>query len=203
MLIVGLSGGIGSGKTAASDTFAELGVNIVDADIVAREVVEPGSKALKSIAKHFGNDILLNDGSLNRANLRQRIFSSPDEKSWLENLLHPIIRQEIKHQLSQSNSAYTILVSPLLFETDQQELVDRTLLIDVPEELQITRASQRDNNSAEQIQKIIDSQLPRNVKLKKADDVICNDKAIEYLKSEIEKIHSYYLELAHEQNSRG
>ncbi|MFV1873658.1 MAG: dephospho-CoA kinase [Oleiphilus sp.] len=203
MLIVGLSGGIGSGKTAASDTFAELGVNIIDADIVAREVVEPGSKALKSIAKHFGNDILLNDGSLNRANLRQRIFSSPEEKSWLENLLHPIIRQEIKHQLSQSNSAYTILVSPLLFETDQQELVDRTLLIDVPEELQITRASQRDNNSAEQIQKIIDSQLPRNVKLKKADDVICNDKAIEYLKSEIEKIHSYYLELAHEQNSRG
>lgn len=203
MLIVGLSGGIGSGKTAASDTFAELGVNIIDADIVAREVVEPGSKALKSIAKHFGNDILLNDGSLNRANLRQRIFSSPEEKSWLENLLHPIIRQEIKHQLSQSNSAYTILVSPLLFETDQQELVDRTLLIDVPEELQIIRASQRDNNSAEQIQKIIDSQLPRNVKLKKADDVICNDKAIEYLKSEIEKIHSYYLELAHEQNSRG
>lgn len=202
MFVVGLTGGIGSGKTAASDIFKSLGVNIVDADIVAREVVEPGRPALKEITQHFGADILLTDGSLNRAKLRTCIFSNPSDKSWLEELLHPIIRQEIQHQLNDSKAAYSILVSPLLFETDQSKLVNRTLLIDVPVNVQLERAALRDNNSTEQIQKIIDSQLPRDDKLSKADDVICNDKDLASLESKIKDKHHFYLECVHEQDLR-
>jgi dephospho-CoA kinase len=202
MFIVGLTGGIGSGKTAASDIFKSLGVNIVDADIVAREVVKPDQPALKKIIKHFGSDILLTDGSLDRAKLRTLIFSNPSDKAWLEQLLHPIIRDAIQHQLHSSNAAYSILVSPLLFETDQVKLVNRTLLIDVPVDIQLKRASQRDSNSLEQIQKIIDSQLPRDVKLSKADDVICNDKDLAELELKIKEQHLFYLDCIHDQNSR-
>ena len=202
MLIIGLTGGIGSGKTAASDIFESLGVNVVDADVVARQVVEPGSSALKAIVEHFGNNILQDDNYLDRAKLRAIIFSQPSEKQWLENLLHPIIRQEIKKQLNNSSSSYAILVSPLLFETDQASLVSRVLLIDVPPDTQLIRASKRDNNSIEQIQKIIDNQSPRNVKLKKSDDIICNDKDLTALEEKVKEQHAFYLELAHEQNSR-
>ena len=202
MLIIGLTGGIGSGKTAASDIFESLGVNVVDADVVARQVVEPGSSALKAIVEHFGNNILQDDNYLDRAKLRAIIFSQPSEKQWHENLLHPIIRQEIKKQLNNSSSSYAILVSPLLFETDQASLVSRVLLIDVPPDTQLIRASKRDNNSIEQIQKIIDNQSPRNVKLKKSDDIICNDKDLTALEEKVKEQHAFYLELAHEQNSR-
>tara|TARA_R110002167_G_scaffold162994_18_gene359698 strand:- start:1557 stop:2162 length:606 start_codon:yes stop_codon:yes gene_type:complete len=199
MFIVGLTGGIGSGKTAASDIFKSLGVNIIDADVVAREVVEPGQPALEKIVKHFGSDILLKDGCLDRAKLRSCIFSNSSDKAWLENLLHPIIRHEIQHQLNNSKSAYSILVSPLLFETDQAKLVHRTLLIDVPINIQLERATLRDSNSLQQIQKIIDSQLPRDVKLSKADDVICNDKDLASLELKIKEKHLFYLEHAHDQ----
>ena len=199
MLIIGLTGGIGSGKTAASDLFKSLGVTIVDADIVAREVVEPGRPALNSIVEYFGKSILKENHYLDRAKLRSIIFSDPLKKQWLENLLHPIIRKEIKKQLNASNSSYAILVSPLLLETDQSTMVNRILLIDVPPDIQIERASKRDNNSVQQIQKIIDSQLPRDVKLKKSDDVICNDKNIAELEKKVKQQHAFYLELAHEQ----
>lgn len=201
MLKVGLTGGIGSGKTAASDIFKSLGVNIVDADIVAREVVSPGEPALEKIIEHFGENILLDDGNLDRAQLRHIIFSQPADKDWLENLLHPIIRQEIQKQLISTTSDYSILVSPLLFETDQSKMVDRILLIDVPPNFQLERASKRDNNSKEQIQKIIDSQLPRDVKLKKSDDIICNDENLAELKQKVIDQHKFYLELVHEQTS--
>ncbi len=198
-LVIGLTGGIGSGKTAASDEFQHLGIAVVDADIVAREVVEPGQPALREIASHFGPDILTKEGLLDRAALREIIFSSKGQKQWLESLLHPIIRTEIKQQLVSSSSPYAILVSPLLFETDQSELVSRILLIDVPVELQLARASQRDNNSREQIQKIIASQLPREYKLAHANDVICNDQCLDYLKQQVHQQHQTYLELAREQ----
>tara|TARA_R110001592_G_scaffold59905_4_gene182055 strand:- start:4943 stop:5548 length:606 start_codon:yes stop_codon:yes gene_type:complete len=201
MYIVGLTGGIGSGKTAASDIFKSLGVNIVDADIVAREVVEPGQAALAEITKYFGKDILLPDNSLDRAKLRLRIFQDPEAKAWLEQLLHPIIRKEIQEQLINSDSAYSILVSPLLFETDQSSIVNRILLIDVPVNTQLVRAAERDSNSLEQIQKIIDSQLPRDVKLSKADDIICNDQSLLDLEAKIKDKHAFYLEQAHEHNS--
>jgi dephospho-CoA kinase len=201
MFTVGLTGGIGSGKTAASDHFQTLGVHVVDADIVAREVVEPGQPALDEIVKHFGPDILKEDRSLDRAKLRQCVFTNTTEKDWLESLLHPLIRQEITRQLAASKSAYAILVSPLLFETNQHLLVNRSLLIDVPEDLQLIRASSRDQNSQEQIQKIIDSQLPRDVKLARADDVIVNDKNLDELKLSVEKQHAIYLDYAHEQTT--
>ena len=199
-LIIGLTGGIGSGKTAASDEFQALGIAVVDADVVAREVVEPGQPALRKIADHFGKHILLSDGALDRAALREIIFSSEEDKRWLEALLHPIIRTEIKRQLCEAKSPYSILVSPLLFETDQAELATRTLLIDVPVSLQIERASKRDRNTTKQIQKIIDSQLPRENKLKLADDVICNDHDLEHLTNQVRLQHQTYLELSLEQD---
>lgn len=201
MFIVGLTGGIGSGKSAASDYFQSLGVPIVDADVVAREVVEPGQPALNLIAEHFGQDILTTDQNLDRTKLRQKIFENSSEKKWLEDLLHPIIRQEIRRQLAASHGPYAILVSPLLFETNQHALVNRSLLIDVPVEVQLARATNRDQNSREQIQKIIDSQLPRDVKLARADDVILNDKSLAALQDEIKKQHVRYLEYVNEQNS--
>ncbi len=194
MLTIGLTGGIGSGKTAASTYFEELGICIVDADVVARQIVEPGQAALAAIIQHFGRTILHPDDTLDRAKLREKIFNNPADKTWLESLLHPLIREEITRQLQAAKSPYVILVSPLLFETNQHTLVDRTLLIDVPEQVQRERAAQRDGNSVQQIQKIIDSQLPRKQKLARADDVIVNDKGLAELKENISIMHEKYLQ---------
>jgi len=199
MWTVGLTGGIGSGKSAASALFEQFGICVVDADVVAREVVEPGTPALGKIAEHFGQDILNNNERLDRAKLRAIIFSKLDEKKWLESLLHPLIRDEIKKQLNSAYSPYAILVSPLLFETDQHQLVNRTLLIDLSEDLQRTRAAERDNSNTEKIQKIIDNQLSRECKIDKADDIISNMHDFAYLREEVERQHLHYLELAHEQ----
>jgi len=203
MYIIGLTGGIGSGKTAASQFFEALGVCVVDADVVAREVVQPGTQALWNIAEHFGESILQIDGTLDRKKLRSVIFSTPSEKVWLEQLLHPIIRKETIRQLKAAHSDYSILVSPLLFETDQHQLTQRTLLIDVPEDIQLERAAKRDDNQKEQIQKIIDSQLSRKTKQQRADDIISNHLSLSSLKLSIEKQHKIYLELAHEQRVKG
>jgi dephospho-CoA kinase len=196
VLVVGLTGGIGSGKSVVSDMFESLGIDIVDADIVAREVVEPGKPALQSIAKQFGDEVLLIDGSLNRQKLRDIIFSDSNAKRWVEMLLHPIIRADILRQLAQANSPYCILVSPLLFETKQHQLCSTTLLIDVPEQLQKQRASSRDNTSEDAIQKIIDAQLPRTDKLKLSNQVIVNDGTLEELKEKVLKQHEAYLKMA-------
>lgn len=196
---VGLTGGIGSGKSAASALFEQYGICVVDADIVAREVVEAGKPALQQITDHFGEGVLNADGELNRSKLRQIIFTKPTEKDWLEKLLHPLIREEIVQQLQQAHSPYAILVSPLLFETDQHKLVDRTLLIDLPEALQLERAALRDNADIEQIRKIIESQLPRECKIDKADDIISNHRDFAYLREEVERQHLHYLDLAYEQ----
>lgn len=195
-MIVGLTGGIGSGKSEVSRRFERLGITVVDADLVARQVVEPGQPALAQIAAHFGTDILNSDKSLNRALLRQRIFSNPSEKSWLENLLHPIIRTETLSQLAQSKSPYSILSSPLLLETSQHELVDRILVVDADENTQISRATQRDNNSAEQIEKIMATQLNRSQRRAQADDIIDNQGDIAELDKQVQQLHQRYLTLA-------
>lgn len=194
--IIGLTGGIGSGKTAVSDYFAQLGITIVDADIASRTVVTPPSKALNTIAEHFGSKILLTDGELNRAALRQVIFSTPSEKQWLEALLHPLITAEIDRQLEAISSPYGILVSPLLLEGQQHERCDRILVIDVPEELQISRACQRDSNSIEQVKRIIASQISRQERCDKADDIVDNSQGLEELHQQIDQLHQYYLRLA-------
>lgn len=192
-LIVGLTGGIGSGKSTVAGAFRQLGIDTVDADFASRKVVQPGMPALIRISEHFGEGIIKPDGSLDRAALRKIVFSDPQQKLWLETLLHPLIRGWIVEQLQQAKSPYVILESPLLFETDQQQLVDTTLLVDVPETLQIERASARDGNTAEQIQRIIESQMPRQEKLSQADLVFDNAQPLETVTARVTALHHEFL----------
>ena len=195
MFVVGLTGGIGSGKTAVSDYFHKLGVDVVDADVVARIVVNPGTPALKKIAQHFGNDLLLSDGSLNRAALRQKVFADPTEKAWLENLLHPLIGQEIDNQLANASSPYVIYVSPLLLETQQNYRCHHILVVDAPVELQVERATARDNNTESMIRRIVKQQMPRAERLQQADDILVNDGDLESLYAKIDRLHQKFLRL--------
>ena len=195
-LIVGLTGGIGSGKSAASQWFETQGINVVDADIVAREIVEKGQPALAQIQSAFGDWVILESGELNRKALREHIFQHPFARQQLEEITHPAIRQSIIVQLEQANSPYVILVSPLLFETNQHLLTQRTLLIDASIELQIQRASQRDGQSVAQIENIIQAQMPRDRKLDLADDIAINDGHLEHLYTQLQKLHLHYLELS-------
>lgn len=195
-LIVGLTGGIGSGKSTVAEAFRQLGIDTVDADQASRKVVEPGMPALAAIAEHFGGEIIQSDGNLDRAALRQIIFTDPVQKQWLESLLHPLIRDWIVQQLQASTSPYVILESPLLFETDQYQLVDKTVLVDVPVELQIERACARDDNQADQIQRIIDAQLPRQEKLSRADLVLDNSPPLDSLAQRVAALHKTLLSLA-------
>ncbi len=194
--VVGLTGGIGSGKTTVANLFAELGIDLVDADVVSREVVAKGTKGLAEIAQHFGGDILLENGELNRTALRDRIFNNPTEREWLNNLLHPIIRSEMLTQLQNSTSDYAILVVPLLFENGLDRLVNCTLVVDISPELQIQRTTLRDAVNAEQVQNIIASQASRDEKLSKADDVIDNQGSISALRSKVSALHNKYIKLA-------
>jgi len=196
MMIIGLTGGIGSGKTTVSNLFCELGVPIVDADIAAREVVEPGSPALKSIQSHFGKSVIYSDGRLNRQALRKKVFNNETERKWLEALLHPLIRQRLKLQLQQAQSDYVILSSPLLLETDQHQLTQRILVVDVPEALQQDRASARDENSREQIKAIMAAQMDRRTRRERANDIILNDSDTDVLAAKVLSLHQHYLELA-------
>ena len=192
--VIGVTGGIGSGKTAVTDFFARKGVHIVDADIVARQVVEPGQPALQTIAEHYGSQIIQPDGALNRKKLRGIIFEQNEERLWLESLLHPLIRERILVELQQTSSAYSILVSPLLIETSQKELIDRLLVIDVPVEIQIERTMARDNMTREQTLAIIRKQSTREEKLQAADDVVDNSLSLEHLYQQLEKLHEIYLD---------
>ncbi|WP_432208497.1 dephospho-CoA kinase [Acinetobacter variabilis] len=194
--VLGLTGGIGSGKSAASQWFESQGIAVVDADIVAREVVNIGQPALQQIQQAFGDWVLLEDGSLNRRALREYIFQSPEARKTLENITHPAIRTSIIQQLHAAQSPYAILVSPLLFETNQHELTQHTLLIDAAIELQIQRASQRDGQNVEQIQKIIAAQMPRGQKRAMADDIVLNDGELEHLYAHLTPLHEKYLQMA-------
>lgn len=194
--IVGLTGGIGSGKSAASAWFQQQDILVVDADIVAREVVEVGQPALIEIQKHFGDWVLDEQGCLNRSALRDYIFKHPEARQQLEAITHPVIRSAIIQQLNQALSPYAILASPLLFETDQHLLCQRSLLIEVPVELQLVRASQRDGQSREQIERIIAVQMPRLEKQKRAHDIVDNSGTLEDLYQQLQPLHEHYLQLA-------
>lgn len=200
-LIIGLTGGIGSGKTTVTNIFAELGIDIIDADIVARLVVEPGSKALDKIEKYFGTDFITQQGQLDRPKLRSRIFSSTTDKDWLNSLLHPIIRQTILQQIDQAKSCYCILVAPLLLENQLNKLVNRVLVVDVDESTQITRTIARDTSSREEVQRIIASQMSREQRLKHADDIICNrDTDLETVRKKVLKLDHHYRSLSKSQS---
>ena len=193
--ILGLTGGIGSGKSAVAEQFASLGVHTVDADQAARWVVEPGRPALLQIAQHFGDGVLLPTGGLNRVALRERIFADPAERQWLERLLHPLIRSEIADHLARADSPYAIMVSPLLIESGQYRTVDRVLVVDVPEVLQIARTVARDQASEEQVRAILKVQAAGEERLRHADDVLVNDRDLSWLRSEVERLHHFYLQL--------
>jgi dephospho-CoA kinase len=192
-LVVGITGGIGSGKTAVTRRFEQRGITVVDADLVARLIVEPGTPALAAIATHFGADILQADGALDRAALRSRVFSNDTERHWLEHLTHPLIGQEIIDQINTSRSPYTILSSPLLLDTNQKALVDCVVVVDAPEELQLQRTVQRDSNDEAQVRRIMAAQMSRADRLERADMVIDNSRSLEELDSQVEELHKEFL----------
>lgn len=196
MLVVGLTGGIGSGKSTVANYFAELGIDIIDTDQLAREVVAPGTPALIKITEHFGKEILDPKHQLNRKKLGDIVFKNPAERKWLEQLLHPLIREKMQQHIQQAQSSYCIAVIPLLIETQPNKLVDRILIIDSPENLQITRAQQRDNLTQQQITTILKAQATREQRLAAADDVILNDKDLNHLKQQVLQLHKKYLGLA-------
>ncbi|PRJ62387.1 dephospho-CoA kinase [Haemophilus influenzae] len=202
--IVGLTGGIGSGKTTIANLFAELGVPLVDADVVAREVVAKGSPLLSKIVEHFGSQILTKQGELNRAALREIVFHHDEEKQWLNNLLHPAIRERMKQQLSEQTAPYTLFVVPLLIENKLTALCDRILVVDVSPQTQLARSAQRDNNNFEQIQRIMNSQVSQQARLKWADDVINNDaelaQNLPHLQQKVLELHQFYLQQAKNKN---
>ena len=195
-LVIGVTGGIGSGKTAVTDYFATLGITVVDADQAARIVVEPGQPALEKIAHRHKGILQEEDGSLNRRKLRDIIFASDSERVWLEQLLHPLIREQIITELKASVSPYSILVSPLMIETDQHLLADRVLVVDVPVELQIARTISRDNMTEEQARSILAKQATREERREKADDIVDNSQSLEQLYPQLDKLHQHYLKLA-------
>ena len=194
--VVGVTGGIGCGKSAVTDFFADLGITIVDADIAARAVVEPGQPALEKIAARYGGEILLQNGTLDRRKLRDIIFNNPAEKQWLETLLHPKIGQLIQQQLTAAPSAYAILVSPLLIETSQHQLVDRILVVDVPEQIQLERTMARDNMTEEQTRRIIKSQASREQRLAVANEIVDNSGTLKELQALLSDVHQQYLQIA-------
>lgn len=196
--IVGLTGGIGSGKTTAANLFHDLGVQSVDADLVARDVVMPGEAALITITEHFGQSILQKNGQLDRAALRARIFADETEKQWLNQLLHPLIRQRLLQQLADCTSGYALLIAPLLLENKLQTYTDRVLVVDVPPELQLSRTIQRDGVPAEQVQNILNSQLSRPERLQGADDVLLNTVPLSQLQAQIQQLHQRYQQFAKE-----
>ncbi|WP_295803262.1 dephospho-CoA kinase [uncultured Microbulbifer sp.] len=200
MFTVGLTGGIGSGKSAAAARFRHHGVNVVDADWAARVVVEPGRPALVEIAAHFGAHVIQTDGSLDRAALRKLVFDNPEERIWLEKLTHPLIRQEIISSLGRSgethSAPYAILESPLLIESGQYQLVQRVCVVDLPEAMQLERASARDANTLEQIRKIMAAQLPRAERCAKADDILDNSGSLDSLNAQVDALHQKYMQLA-------
>ncbi|MBP6071634.1 MAG: dephospho-CoA kinase [Aeromonas sp.] len=200
MYVVAITGGIGSGKTTVANQFAALGIEVVDADLIAREVVAPGTPALAAITSHFGPEILTEQGLLDRRVLRERIFSDQAAKSWLNALLHPIIRSEMLRQCAAVSSPYCLLVVPLLVENRLTELADRVLVIDVDEATQIERTCHRDGVSREQAQAILASQASRSERLAMADDVLDNQSGTtETIRARILALHETYLAFASQQ----
>ena len=195
-LIVGLTGGIGSGKSAAASCFGQLGIPVIDADMAAREVVAPGSEALQQIAAHFGTQLLHPNGELDRTALRQRVFSEPRERQWLEALLHPLIRARIEAALAEAAARpevpYVILSSPLLLETGQDALVDRVLLIDVDTALQRDRVLRRDGSAPATVDAVLAAQWSREKRRARADDVILNEGSLAELEAAVRALDADY-----------
>ena len=189
MFVVGITGGIGSGKSAVTDHLETLGITVVDADKAARVVVEPDTSGLAAIAQHFGHDILLPTGGLDRAALRKIVFDNPSERKILEGITHPRIRDEIARQLREATSAYVVLSSPLLLESGQSTFADYVVVVDVPEAVQLTRTMSRDDNSEQLVKQIMAAQLDRETRLSRGDTAITNNESLEALHEKVEALH--------------
>ncbi len=195
MRVIALTGGIGSGKSAVSHHLESLGVPVIDADILAHQLVKPGEPALKDIQSAFGEQMIDTRGQLNRAALRDVVFSDPAQRKRLEAILHPRILTAMQDWIEQQQAPYVVLVIPLLFETGQTTLADRVLVVDCEESLQIERVMKRDNLSHEQIVQIMASQVDRNTRLTGADDIILNNGSQDELISATERLHQTYLSM--------
>jgi dephospho-CoA kinase len=196
MFIVGLTGGIGSGKTTVANLFAQKDIVIIDTDLISRQLTQTGTPALLAIYDYFGEEVIHPDGSFNRTALRKIIFTDSEKKRWLEHLLHPAIRNEMNQQALQATSPYCIAVIPLLMETEKNPIINRILVVDTTEEIQLTRAQVRDQSSKESIQAILDTQINRDERLKLADDIIHNSGSIAELIPQVDQLHKNYLLLA-------
>jgi len=195
MIVIGLTGGIGSGKSTVANIFSELGVPVIDTDIIAREVVEPNQPAYQAIVEQFGSSILTQTQTLDRANLRKRILNNDDDRLTLEGILHPIILETVKTRLKQFNNQYCIVVIPLLIENNRYTMIDRTLVIDTSIEKQLERASQRDSVSKSDIERLIAIQANRDERLAAADDVILNEQDMHTLRTATLAMHDKYMNL--------
>ncbi len=193
MLRVGITGGIGSGKTALTDWLSTQGIVIVDADLAARVVVEPGQPALAEIAETFGQEYLMPDGQLDRAALRQRVFADENQRKALEVITHPRIRDELARQMSEAASPYVVLSSPLLLESGQSEMVDVSVVVDVPETLQIERTMARDKNDTQLVEQIMAAQLDRDTRIARSDIVIDNSTSLDALHERAAVLHKTLL----------
>ena len=196
-LVIGLTGGIGSGKSTVAGYFADLGITVVDADELAHALVAPGEPAFGAIVAAFGTASVSPDGTLDRAFLRRRIHTNSEDKQKLEHILHPAIRARMEQMLGDATSPYAIAVIPLLLETGQTDIVDRILVVDIPEALQHERVAGRDGLADNEIHDIMASQANRSTRLSSADDIISNDKDKDALRHRVNELHLQYLELAH------
>ena len=196
MFTVGLTGGIGSGKTTVARFFLDQNIEVINADLIAKEVVEPGTAALSRIKKRFGSEILINEETLNRSLLREKIFKDNDQRVWLESLLHPLIEEKIAQLIKSALSQYVILESPLLLETSQHKLVNRILVVDVPPKIQLERAISRDGGPKATIKAIMQSQISRNDRISLADDIINNEQNFQSVQTQLMIFHQNYLNLA-------
>ncbi|GAB4355310.1 MAG: dephospho-CoA kinase [Methylohalobius sp. ZOD2] len=197
MLKIGLTGGIGSGKSTVARLFEQHGIDVIDTDRIARKLVAPGQPALTAIVQTFGPKILQDDGRLNRTELRRQVFQDPEAKKNLEAILHPRVFTEMNRQADLCRSPYCILAIPLLVETDALHRVDRVLVVDCPEQIQIERVQHRDGLSDNMIRRILASQATRRERLQAADDVIVNDGDLDQLERQVDELHRFYLQLSH------
>lgn len=192
MLRIGLTGGIGSGKTTVAEKFAECGAPVIDADRIAHELVKPGMPALKAIIKTFGDELLDNDGHLKRDQLSQLVFSADDQRKKLESILHPLILSEMENRIGSIQTPYCILVIPLLIETDLTKWVDKILVVDVSKKTQIERIKKRDRLDQKDIQSILNTQCSREQRLQAADEIITNEGTFEDLSLQIKELHEKF-----------
>jgi len=200
MFKIGLTGGIGSGKTDTAQFFSEFDVPVIDADDIAHQLVKPGSDALSEISKTFGDHFLTSEGDLDRKKLSRLIFQHPDKKKLLENILHPRVRRQILNDLEIcANEPYAVLVIPLLIEAGFEDMVDRVLLVDASNEVRINRIHIRDQRNEEEIAEIMQNQLGRDSRLQHADDILDNNGSLSKLKTSVQKLHQRYLTMANKQ----